>query len=161
MFEAIIGKNSSGKTVVLKRQLRELIEDGEVIATNLVDSDLLCDIEISSRSLELLNNIVELDTFKVLDNNIVYDEQLENHSKDFLELVNVVCRDADAILVDEPETGLTERESYFVGLLLNQISKERNVYITTHKEDFYWFDECITYVTERKGDAFEKVRYEV
>lgn len=159
MLEAIIGKNASGKSVVLKKQLKDLVDSGKTVATNLIESELLEDTGISCSSLELLNHIVELDTFKILGNNIVYEDQGESHSKDFLELVNIICKDVDVIVIDEPETGLTEREAYFSGILMNQVSKTKDIIITTHKDDFYWFDSCITYIVNREGKHFRKVRY--
>lgn len=151
MINAYVGKNAAGKTSNLRKRYEEAKAQGSRVITNLIDIRLYRMVNVDITSLEIVNDLMELDTLKVLNREIVFEEQLENHTQAFLNLVNVMCKDVDVICIDEPEVGLSEQEAQVCGLILNQISRKKLVWITTHNDNFTWFDDCKLYCVEEEN----------
>lgn len=57
---------------------------------------------------------------------------------DFIELVSLMCKEGDTLLLDEPDKGLLWYENnYFISFLLSISSSFKNIYIVTHDDEIF------------------------
>lgn len=139
MIELIIGANASGKTLYLNNCInKELAEFSEPeFATNMVN-DLYSDIGYNRERIKVLEEIFcyadGIDTsnelLSIINNNIKL-------SKEFLQIITILCKDFNRMYIDEPEQGLSEQE---INLLCTFLQFTADTYekivVVTHSELF-------------------------
>ncbi|MGN0375749.1 MAG: hypothetical protein ACI4EN_09655 [Butyrivibrio sp.] len=137
MIKLVIGANASGKTLFLNNCIQRELDNFDVpaFATNLADT-LYSDTEYNKKRLEKLEEIFcyadGIDTSNELISVINNPVKL---SKDFLQIITILCKDFKRMYIDEPEQGLSE---YEINLLCTFLQFTAELYeqliIVTHSE---------------------------
>ncbi|MBQ9141417.1 MAG: hypothetical protein IJX63_06430 [Lachnospiraceae bacterium] len=142
MIKWIIGINASGKTVLLIEGYTACKKAGNKVISNIRENE---NIPISQERLQLIlsDDVIE-NVFSYEEPMIVGDSIYlkaafgRPYSKEFLNILSIVCLDGDYIFLDEPERGLTIREQNIIGAVLKLVLPTyKGGIITTHSEEFF------------------------
>lgn len=163
MVKWIIGLNGSGKTVYLEEKLDEEIDknrDNDII-TNIrpVHYEGFAAYRIQAlRNSEYCDEIFDYGELEVINNKIAIVNNEFHYTEYFINLLTLLCRNGDTIILDEPEFGLFGIEiDLLVQILQILLPTYENGFIATHCEDlltiepnnFYW---CNKYQLVKIGE---------
>ena len=134
MLNIVIGRNASGKTFYLERLIKKYGITN--VNTNLANRDDTYDIPYNKQRIEILKNVMDADEIheqrSVLS---ISGDLIDDISPEFLELVSLICRDKDILLLDEPFKLIRDNE---YGWLLDFLAQVQLTYskivIVTHNE---------------------------
>lgn len=130
MVKAIVGKNAVGKTMYIKHEYINLVNNGKIVSTNLCSSDepdTVIDVDICSR----INLVAEVLQLKIVEGSktVVFD--YSEVSDVFANLVRLIAHKVDCVILDDPEMGL---EDYEISALAGILACCDNLHITTHSD---------------------------
>lgn len=137
MIRLIIGNNASGKTLYLKRCIKDDLDKHNKVEfiTNFIDN-MSDSTEYNQDRINILGEVfcysdgidTSNDTLGIINNNV-------RVSKYFLEIITLLCKDYKRMYIDEPEQGLS---IYEINLLCNFLQfadkTYENLTIVTHSE---------------------------
>lgn len=159
MTYLIIGENASGKTLALERYLKN---KGYDKCNSNLKTELKNKIEFSRERLDVLGDLIESD-IRVLDSFIAPDTNDYGLSRRFFALAEIICRDLDYLVLDEPEQLLTVTENLKIVQLLCQLSLKglyKEMVIVT-KEAAYFAIPDSKYYTVKMSDNNKVDRIEI
>lgn len=161
MHKWIVGLNSAGKTVNLYEELdRNRTAD---TITNLTDVsyDGFDEERIQMiKSSSVIEEIWDYGDIEIANNSITIVTDGINYTKEFLNLITLLCRKGNTLILDEPEFGLYGIEiNLMVQCLQLLLPTFENVFIATHcqelfalePDNFYWCNDYqLEKITEKK-----------
>jgi ABC-type sugar transport system ATPase subunit len=142
MLNIIVGKNSSGKSRYLRDIYEKLSGSGSnSVLTNIIDDEwVLSDTKYDRKRVEILSYL--MDDYVVSASNycslnittdVGYDDIVL--SMQFTKILTIICKSGDYLLLDEPDTGLSDYESdTLVSFLYRVYRTFKEVYLVTHDE---------------------------
>lgn len=133
MINLIVGENSTGKTLYLE----SLIKTGKEL-TNLERLNRYLNVPYDKLRLERLRDlyICEVDASNPFVLGVTEPDR--PLTTNFIELVSLMCKEGDILLLDEPDKGLMWYENnYFISFLLAVSSSFKDIYIVTHDEGIF------------------------
>jgi len=158
MMKWLVGLNGAGKTVILEEALEEAINAGERIVTNIrnvhyngFDMKKVDALEMS----ENLEDIFDYGELKIINNKVLVVNNDFSYTEEFLNVLTLLCREGDTLILDEPEFGLFGIEIDILVKVFNVLSPfYKKGYIATHcqelftvqPDNFYW---CKKYDMEK------------
>lgn len=147
MINFIIGENASGKTLYLDRIInKDLNSHGSIeFVTNVYD-------------VKHNNSKYNLDRISILED-ISYADKVDTSndiisilgnpvrlSKEFLQIITILCLECKRAYIDEPEQGLSEYEICLLSSFLTYTDKTfEDVFIVTHSELLIQLPYCEIY----------------
>lgn len=135
MITLILGQNAIGKSYCLKKILKENIKSN-IVASNIngIDNlDILENREYNNERLEILEENKFIDEISVKANKISIIEADMKTGHKFESLVYLLCKEADILILDEPEYGLSSEEiALLFDLITKMASTFKEVYIVSH-----------------------------
>ena len=158
MIKWIVGLNGSGKTVLLEDELEEEINKNSKIITNLKNITYR---DFDKNRIDMLVghddyvDIFDYGDIEINNNEMTITENGHEYSKNFLNILSLLCRKGDVLILDEPEFGLYGVEMMMLGRIINILSNTyKNGLIATHcqylfpndSDNFYW---CKEYKLEK------------
>lgn len=166
MIKLIAGLNGEGKTVLLKELLNKCTSTGNKPVTNLKN------IEYDEFNQERIDLITSDDAceniFNYTDIQFTLDGltavQGTKFSKGFMELLNLLCRDGNILILDEPDSGLNMGEIMVLANVLSLLNRTYDViFMITHEQllfplenEAYWVEDYIPRKISR-GELFKHV----
>lgn len=134
----IIGKNGSGKTHFLEEKLYEYAEKNRDIITN-VDENTEYN-GFDHEKIRILENTDDFDlyfdygTINIDGNTLsISGETIPDYSNSFMNILRLILRKGDYLVLDEPEYGLKNGEIKTLYFILNSLLKVfKDGYIATH-----------------------------
>lgn len=151
MTYLIIGENASGKTLALERYLKN---KGYDKCNSNLKTELKNKIEFSRERLDVLGDLIESD-IRVLDSFIAPDTNDYGLSRRFFALAEIICKDLDYLVLDEPEQLLTVTENLKIVQLLCQLSLKglyKEILITTHEAAYFAIPDSKYYTVKMDKD---------
>ena len=136
MINFIIGENASGKSMYLDLLIKSELENNTDVEfiTNLHDT-LYSDLEYNQERLDILEEITFADEIGILNEIITISGNPVKLSRDFLELMTILCKTSKRAYIDEPEQGLSEYEINLLGSFLTLVNYTyEDIFIVTHSE---------------------------
>jgi len=136
MIKFIIGKNASGKTLYLNNCVKQDLNSNEDIefVTNLKDTNYQ-DVDYDYRKIEILEEISHADSIDTSNELLALIESPVKLSKEFLQLVTILCKKCKRAYIDEPEQGLSEYEINLLASFLQYTNKFfEEIVVVTHSE---------------------------
>ena len=133
MVRLIVGENAAGKTLYLKEVLQKYMLNN--VITNTVNDSTLIKEKFNSTRVNILRNTLKTADIKGETGllNIACDD-IELSSQ-FLELLSMVCKDRDILILDEPCFGLTPgQKCIIVDFFREALQTFKDAYIVTHYE---------------------------
>lgn len=131
MINLIVGENSTGKTLYLK----SLAKSNKGL-TNLERLDMYINVPYNKSRLKSLR---ALDICDVDESNpyiLSLAEPDRPLTTKFIELVTLMCKEGDILMLDEPDKGLLWYEDYhFISFLLSVSGSFKDIYIVTHDDE--------------------------
>ena len=170
MINFIIGENASGKSMYLDLLIKsELKNNSEIeFVTNLHET-LYSETEYVKERLDTLEEISLADEIDTINEIINISGNPVKLSKDFLQLMTILCKKSKRAYIDEPEQGLSEYEINLLGTFLTLANHTyEDIFIVTHSELLIEINGCrymtpqmdnftsdITIVDVKEADKFE------
>lgn len=166
MIKWIIGLNGAGKTVVLEETLDKEIEQGKSIVTNIRDVHYkgFDDSKVQAlKESEEYSDIFDYGELQIINNKLEIVGGMIDYTEHFTNLLTLLCREGDTLIIDEPEFGLFGIEIDKLTTVLHiLLPLYHSGMIATHCEEllsvepynFYW---CEKYEIRKIG---EKELYE-
>ena len=158
MLKWLVGLNGAGKTVLLEEKLDDAIKCNQKIVTNVrkvhykgFDTRKLNALKES----EFFEEIFDYGDLENINNRIVIVNNDYNYTDAFMNILTLLCREGDTLILDEPEFGLFGREvDILVKVVQILVPFYTNGYIATHcqellsvqPQNFYW---CSDYKIEK------------
>lgn len=152
MIKWLVGLNGAGKTVLLEEILDREIDNEKKIITNIrkvhyndFDIRKLNALE-QSEDFEAIFDYGEL---KIINNKITIINNDFRYTEKFLDILTLLCREGDTLVLDEPEFGLFGIEIDILAKIFQiLIPFYSNGYVATHCQElfsvepnnFYWCD---------------------
>lgn len=135
MITLILGQNAIGKSYYLNKILKENIKSN-IVASNINGINGLENLEnreYSKERLEILEENKFIDEISVKANKISIIEADMKTGHKFESLVYLLCKEADILILDEPEYGLSSEEiALLFDLLVKMAPTFKDVYIVSH-----------------------------
>lgn len=139
MVTLILGVNGSGKTLYLQNKYEELWnKHKDSVITNLKDIPYS---SIDDKRYSLLcsddahEDIWDWHEIKIERDAIYVEDKKKIFSNNFLELITLLCRPGEYLILDEPEFGLSAREVITFREICKLLLPTYNeVYISTHQQ---------------------------
>lgn len=159
MTYLIIGENASGKTLALERYLKN---KGYDKCNSNLKTELKNKMGFNRERLDVLGDLIESD-IRVLDSFIAPDTNDYGLSRRFFALAEIICKDLDYLVLDEPEQLLTVTENLKIVQLLYQLSLKglyKEMVIVT-KEAAYFAIPDSKYYTVKMSDNNKVDRIEI
>lgn len=158
MLKILIGKNSVGKTVLLKKQMDAC---NSSFASNIDDaSKMFISTEyIDKDRVDLLRSLLVAEKVRVTEGSLVCENGAYEVGSKFMFIISLLCVNSEYVFLDEPELGLTREEenllTSFIRILLSNVRV--NIVITTHSEAIVntMFGDCVYEVTLDNGNLLE------
>ena len=150
MIKWIIGLNGSGKTVYLEKLLDKQFDNCSKIITNIRQTHYS---GFNADRLELLKQydfydiLTDYDEIEVINNRLAIKRDDFEFTDYFLDVITLLCRNGDTLILDEPEYGLYGMEINFLCDILEVlVDTYKKGYIATHcqqlfginPDSFYW-----------------------
>lgn len=150
MIKWLVGLNGAGKTVLLEEELDNAINDNKKIVTNIRPVSYK---GFDTRKINALINseffeeIFDYGDLEIKNNRIVIANNDFNYTEHFLDILTLLCREGDTLILDEPEFGLYGIEIDILAKILQiLIQFYADGYIATHcqellsvqPQNFYW-----------------------
>ena len=113
MIKWLVGLNGAGKTVLLEEELDNAINDNKKIVTNIrpVSYKGFDTRKINAlKESEFFEEIFDYGDLEIKNNRIVIANNDFNYTEYFLDILTLLCREGDTLILDEPEFGLYGRE---------------------------------------------------
>lgn len=154
MINWIIGLNGSGKTVYLEKVLDKEVDSGSKIITNIRQTHYS---GFNADRLELLKQydfydiLTDYGEIEVINNRLAIKRDDFEFTDYFLDIITLLCRNGDTLILDEPEYGLYGMEINFLCDILEVlVDTYKKGYIATHcqqlfginPDNFYWCSDC-------------------
>ena len=136
MIKFIIGENASGKTLYLNNCVKEDLNSNEDIefVTNLKDT-FYQDVDYDQRKIDILEEISHSESIDKSNEILALIGNPVKLSKEFLQLVTILCKKCKRAYIDEPEQGLSEYEINLLASFLQYTNKIfEEVVVVTHSE---------------------------
>lgn len=134
MVRLIIGKNAAGKTLYLENMIKryELFE----VNTNMRDKIYTYQIPYNKKRIEILKECLE--TEDISENSLslgIANSTAYMISTELLELLTLICRDRNILILDEPLKKLSAYEyEVFIKVIAWVQDTYTDIYIVTHNE---------------------------
>jgi predicted ATPase len=154
MLKLVVGQNTIGKTLELKRQLEECQKHNPVV-TNLYDDYNLKQVSYNIDRVNALKELVFPD-----EDVLISGEKLSigsadlntcvpGHSSDLEELLTLLCKDINFVFLDEPDKNLNYADKL---LLINFVGRVQHtfneIWIVTHYEGFMFIPDRDVYTVQ-------------
>lgn len=154
MINWIIGLNGSGKTVYLEKLLDKEVDNHSKIITNIRQTHY---VGFNADRLELLKQydfydiLTDYGEIEVINNRLAIKRDDFEFTTYFLDVITLLCRKGDTLILDEPEYGLYGMEINFLCDILEVlVDTYKKGYIATHcqqlfsinPDNFYWCNDC-------------------
>lgn len=152
MINWLIGLNGAGKTVLLEEALDKEISCGKGIITNIREVHYNCFDVQKLDALEQAENFADIFDYgelKIINNKLAIINNDFNYTEQFLDILTLLCREGDTLILDEPEFGLFGIEIDLLAQILQILIPFYSTgYIATHCQEllmiqpnnFYWCD---------------------
>jgi hypothetical protein len=152
MVKWIIGLNGAGKTVYLENTLEDAIKNKENIVTNIRSVAYRGFNEDKIKALnepELYEDTFDYGEIEVVNNHIIIKNATIIYTDNFMNLLTLLCREGDTLIIDEPEFGLYGVEiDMIVKIIEVLLPFYKKGCIATHCQElftlqpnnFYWCD---------------------
>lgn len=163
MIKIIIGQNASGKTLYLNNCIdSELMEFNTIdFVTNMKDASYN-DVSYNQERLEILESITDVERIDTSNELLALIGNPIKLSKDFLQIVTLLCKECKRVYLDEPEQGLSE---YEINLLVSFLQYADNTYeeiiVVTHSELFVQIPVCKIFTPKMSETTSDIVLFEV
>ena len=163
MIRIIIGQNASGKTLYLNNCINNDLEDSDTIdfVTNLKDASYN-DISYNQERLQVLEEITDVEMIDTSNELLALIGSPIKLSKDFLQIVTILCKECKKVYLDEPEQGLSE---YEINLLISFVQYAESTYeeivVVTHSELFVQIPLCEIFTPKMDEVTSDIILYEV
>ena len=163
MIKWIVGLNGAGKTVFLEQKLDSYINEKNNVITN-IRKVKYKDFDVKRLALlqseEADENIWDYGRLCISNNTIrIYTDGID-YTPEFLNIITLLCRKGNILMLDEPELGLYGIEiDLLVKVLELLLPTYSEGYIATHcqelfslqPENFYWCEKYkLEKITEKK-----------
>ena len=150
MINWIVGLNGSGKTVYLEKVLDKEVDSGSKIITNIRQTYYS---GFNADRLELLKQydfydiLTDYGEIEAINNRLSIKRDDFEFTEYFLDILTLLCRNGDTLILDEPEYGLYGMEINFLCDILEVlVDTYKKGYIATHcqqlfginPDNFYW-----------------------
>lgn len=148
MINLIVGENSTGKTLYLE----SLIKTGKEL-TNLERLDKYLNVPYDKLRVERLRDLYICDVDASNPFVLGLAEPDRPLTPNFIELVSLMCKEGDTLLLDEPDKDLQWYENnYFISFLLSISSSFKDIYIATHDDGIFGLSiiDKATFMTVKK-----------
>lgn len=154
MIKLVVGQNTIGKTLELKKQMEECQKHNHVV-TNLYDDYNLKQVSYNMDRVNALKELVFPD-----EDVLISGEKLSigsadpnicvpGHSFDLEELLTLLCKDRNFVFLDEPDKNLNYTDKL---LLINFIGRVQHtfneIWIVTHYEGFMFIPNREVYTVQ-------------
>lgn len=152
MIKWIVGLNGAGKTVLLDEMIDNALQDKEQLITNAREVHYenfdMSKIDELRRS-DYYNEIFDYGNLEIVNNKLAIINTDFRYTNAFLDIVTLLCRNGDILILDEPELGLFGLEiDLLVKIFEVLLPLYKGGYIVTHcqelfglyPDDFYWCD---------------------
>ncbi len=149
MINIYIGENGQGKTLLLEDYI-DNIDNKESIVTNFVD---ILGLDIRKLSKERLSIVLdEYNSGKLFDGydvavkngKIIPDVDTKEYSDEYIDIITLLCKDGDILVLDEPDMGLDLQETSKLQLaLIMLIPTYKNVRIAFHSQSLLGMEDFI------------------
>lgn len=153
MIKFIIGENASGKSLyldnIIKADLDNHSEVEFVTNTYEIKND---NIEYDKDRLSVLEDISGAEEIDTSNSLLAIVESPVKLSKEFLQLMTILCQKCKRAYLDEPEQGLSEYEINILSSFLMQAGRTyEDMVIVTHSELLIQIPNCV-YATPKMRD---------
>lgn len=134
----LIGRNASGKTHYLMNKIQS--NNRKDVVTNLVDLDMLGSFDIDFERAELLEDVLKVDTVYVNHSMLYIKDDTMNFSRQFCNLLFLLCINRTVLVLDEPDAELDEYEiGHFYDVLFKLGWFYNEIWIATHDDTLlFW-----------------------
>jgi predicted ATPase len=136
MITLIIGQNAIGKTAYLHDKVQDMSQNQKKnVISNLLDSSYLKNIKYNQERMEQLRDILDTDNItENIDKLAIQTDEVKVTDK-FASVITLICKDLDYLYLDEPEFGLTYKQTGFLVWFLNRVEDTfKEIEIVTHSE---------------------------
>lgn len=152
MIKWIVGLNGSGKTVYLENITDKEIDNKSTIVTNIRKPHYKGFNETRVnliRSSDFCTELTDYGDIEIINNRLSIKRDDFEFTEYFLDIITLLCRNGDTLILDEPEYGLYGIEISFLRDILEVlIGTYKKGYIVTHcqslfciePDNFYWCD---------------------
>lgn len=161
MITLILGQNAIGKSYYLNKILKENIKSS-IIASNINGINGLENFEnreYNKERLEILEENKFIDEISVKANKISIIEADMKTGHKFESIVYLLCKEADILILDEPEYGLSAEETILLfDLITKMASTFKDVYIVSHSVKsiaLLWNNNSKLYTVVTKSNSFK------
>lgn len=135
MNKIIIGRNASGKTVVLEEYVKEF--GGSALCANNVAPTLDSSWVYDKDTISIIEDILD---GKIIQGKDYFSAESEfKLGINFYNLIRVMCRRSDYLVIDEPEFLLTETENTLIMeflVRLMQVNRFKHIIIATNESSY-------------------------
>ena len=158
MINLIIGQNAIGKSTYLKKLYREI---GFARCTTNLYGDLLPEdnTPFNEHRLSVVRDICDCDDVRAEGTsyvNIINSDP--TFTRQFRDLVSIICRDKEYLLLDEPDLGITYyEEGKLLKLIAYTCKSFKDIYIITHNENFFALPDYEAKTVVTKGNLSDLV----
>lgn len=157
MIKFIIGENASGKTLYLDNCIQDELNSSEQVnfVTNLYTVNDT-DVRYNARKLEILEDISNSERVDTSNQTLYIVGSPVKLSNEFLNLIDLLCKDCKKAFIDEPEQGMSEYEINLLGSFLEVVDKEFDeIIIVTHSELLIQIPRCEIYTVKMRDTSNE------
>lgn len=150
MVDWIVGLNGGGKTVYLEKMIDNELDNGSKIITNIrqpyykgFNADRIKLLE----QYDFYDILTDYGEIEVINNRLAIKRDDFEFTDYFLDILTLLCRNGDTLILDEPEYGLYGMEINFLCEILEVlVDTYKKGYIATHcqqlfginPDNFYW-----------------------
>lgn len=167
MINLIIGKNALGKTVYLNK-LKDK-NDLDKIITNLITFRYIKNEKYNQERLDILQELLLADEIIPTNPKLTIVKPDFEISQEFIDIMTLLCKDRNLVLIDEPNKGLTPHERFrLISFLAQTAHTFDSVYIVTHYEGMLAIPNINIYTVDKynnelnliqlnRGEAYEVI----
>lgn len=155
MITLPIGNNAIGKTEYLRKILKSYRFDD--VITNMRPKEYILNETHNQERLDILSDILISEDIKPAKYQLIINDPCFELSTKFLELMTLLCRNRDIMILDNPDAELTfEEKSVIISFLARTTHTYKQVFIVTHNEKMLCLKAKFYTVEKRDGDFFLK-----
>ncbi len=161
MINIIMGLNGQGKTLYIENLLSKKINEGEIVVSNLPNSLTVNKIDkqkanILASNMRLTHKILNGTDIKYSNTQLFFDGD-EEYTNAFVNIVTLLCKQGNVLILDEPDIGLNSTEVYqLYEVLVLLLPMYKEAFISMHCQEllgmedvldvkYYWMDQYQIY----------------